>query len=175
MLRPMVPAAEFEKYGFKQCKGKRYENCYYLCVARGCVMLFVSDVCFAVIRMSCGGIRVVMAMKSIAHVAEKRCFSVMPAYMQRITKVINVTGAKEKNVGGREMIKSNGKTLVIRANGDLKKDMADNLIAFGIIITAMQDAFPKDFKQDVKTLFDSVLNAENPIKKAEELSQCFDE
>ena len=38
MLRPMVPAAEFEKYGFKQCKGKRYENCYYLCVARGCVM-----------------------------------------------------------------------------------------------------------------------------------------
>ena len=46
MLRPMVPAAEFEKYGFKQCKGKRYENCYYLCVARGCVMLFVRDVCF---------------------------------------------------------------------------------------------------------------------------------
>ena len=48
MLRPMVPAAEFEKYGFKQCKGKWYENCYYLCVARGCVMLFVSDVCFDV-------------------------------------------------------------------------------------------------------------------------------
>lgn len=50
MLRPMVPAAEFEKYGFKQCKGKQYEECYYLCVARGCVMLFVSDVCFDIFK-----------------------------------------------------------------------------------------------------------------------------
>lgn len=61
-----------------------------------------------------------MAMKSIAHVAEKRCFSVMPAYMQRITKVINVTGAKEKNVGGREMIKTmeihNGIRIYLQSN-----------------------------------------------------------
>lgn len=45
MLRPMVPAAEFEKYGFKRCKGI-YKDCFYLCVACSKKMLFVSDVCF---------------------------------------------------------------------------------------------------------------------------------
>ena len=47
MLVPKVKASEFEKFGFKRCKGipKEYE-CYYLCVARGCKMLFVSNVCF---------------------------------------------------------------------------------------------------------------------------------
>ena len=47
MLRPTVKAAEFEKYGFKRCKGI-YKDCFYLCVARGSKMLFVSDVCFDV-------------------------------------------------------------------------------------------------------------------------------
>ena len=47
MLKPKVKAKEFEKYGFKRCKGIPTESeCYYLCVARGCKMLFVSDVCF---------------------------------------------------------------------------------------------------------------------------------
>lgn len=50
MLKPTVAAAEFEKYGFKRCKGKQYEECYYLCVAHGCVMLFVSDVCFDIFK-----------------------------------------------------------------------------------------------------------------------------
>lgn len=26
MLKPTVAAAEFEKYGFKRCKGKQYED-----------------------------------------------------------------------------------------------------------------------------------------------------
>lgn len=34
----------------KRCKGKQYEECYYLCVAHGCVMLFVSDVCFDIFK-----------------------------------------------------------------------------------------------------------------------------
>ena len=36
MLVPKVKANEFEKFGFKRCKGipKEYE-CYYLCIARG--------------------------------------------------------------------------------------------------------------------------------------------
>lgn len=47
MLVPNVPVKEFERYGFKPCKGIPKElNCYYLCVARGCSMLFVSDKIF---------------------------------------------------------------------------------------------------------------------------------
>ena len=49
MLVPKVKASEFKKFGFKRCRGIPKESeCYYLCVARGCKMLFVSDVCFAV-------------------------------------------------------------------------------------------------------------------------------
>lgn len=47
MLKPTVPAAEFEKCGFKRCK-KPYNKCFYLCVARGKKMLFVSDSYFSV-------------------------------------------------------------------------------------------------------------------------------
>lgn len=49
MLIPTVPAKEFEKFGFKKCKGMpRDTECYYLCVARGSKMLFVSNVYFGV-------------------------------------------------------------------------------------------------------------------------------
>lgn len=42
MLTPKVKAKEFAKYGFKRCKGiPRDSECYYLCVARGCKMIFV--------------------------------------------------------------------------------------------------------------------------------------
>ena len=47
MLKPTCKVKEFEKYGFKRCKGD-YRECYYLCVAKGCKMLFVSDTLFAV-------------------------------------------------------------------------------------------------------------------------------
>lgn len=47
MLIPTVPAKEFEKFGFKKCKGMpRDTECYY--VARGSKMLFVSNVYFVV-------------------------------------------------------------------------------------------------------------------------------
>lgn len=47
MLVPKVKAREFERFGFKRCKGSlKKSECYYLCVARGCKMLFVSDVYF---------------------------------------------------------------------------------------------------------------------------------
>ena len=45
MLRPKVDVKEFEKYGFKPCKNP-YKGCYYLCVSKGCKMLFVSQVHF---------------------------------------------------------------------------------------------------------------------------------
>ena len=49
MLRPTTEARAFEKYGFKKCRGDAGKHgCYYLCVARGSRMLFVSDVCFDV-------------------------------------------------------------------------------------------------------------------------------
>lgn len=49
MLKPKVKASEFMKYGFKPCKGiPRQFGCYYLCVSKGCKMLFVSDVYFDV-------------------------------------------------------------------------------------------------------------------------------
>lgn len=47
MLIPTCEAKEFEKFGFKRCKGIPKEcECYYLCVSKGCKMLFVSNVCF---------------------------------------------------------------------------------------------------------------------------------
>lgn len=49
MLIPAVKAKEFEKFGFKKCKGEYgKQGCYYLCVSRGVKMLFVSDVYFGV-------------------------------------------------------------------------------------------------------------------------------
>lgn len=49
MLIPKVKAKEFEKFGFKKCKGEYgKQGCYYLCVSRGVKMLFVSDVHFDV-------------------------------------------------------------------------------------------------------------------------------
>lgn len=49
MLIPTVKAKEFEKFGFKKCKGVYgKQGCYYLCVSRGVKMLFVSDVYFGI-------------------------------------------------------------------------------------------------------------------------------
>lgn len=49
MLMPTVPAKEFERFGFKKCVGEYGKSeCYYLCVARGTKMLFVSNSCFDV-------------------------------------------------------------------------------------------------------------------------------
>lgn len=43
MLRPKVDVKEFEKFGFKRCKGEYGDiGCYYLCVSRGIKMIFVS-------------------------------------------------------------------------------------------------------------------------------------
>lgn len=43
MLRPKVDVKEFEKHGFKKCKGEYGKiGCYYLCVSRGVKMIFVS-------------------------------------------------------------------------------------------------------------------------------------
>lgn len=49
MLKPKVKASEFEKYGFKRCRGlPKQAECYYLCVARGKKFIFVSDEYFCV-------------------------------------------------------------------------------------------------------------------------------
>lgn len=49
MLIPKVKAKEFEKFGFKKCKGEYGKHgCYYLFVSKGCKMLFVSPVIFSV-------------------------------------------------------------------------------------------------------------------------------
>lgn len=49
MLKPKCDMSEFEKYGFKHCKGipKEYD-CLYLCISRGCKMIFVSPVMYAI-------------------------------------------------------------------------------------------------------------------------------
>ena len=49
MLIPKVDIKEFEKYGFKKCKGVYGKhNCYYLCVAKGRKMLLVTSDVFAI-------------------------------------------------------------------------------------------------------------------------------
>lgn len=46
MLVPTCDVTEFEKFGFKKCRGipgHKFKNeCYYLCVAKGVTMIFVS-------------------------------------------------------------------------------------------------------------------------------------
>ena len=43
MLKPSVPLSEFEKVGFKPCRGiPKKHGCLYLCVSRGVKMIFVS-------------------------------------------------------------------------------------------------------------------------------------
>ena len=43
MLKPTKPIETYEEYGFKKCKGEyRKNNCYYLCVSKGCEMIFLS-------------------------------------------------------------------------------------------------------------------------------------
>lgn len=49
MLIPIVDMNEFEKIGFKKCK-KPYDECYYLCVARGIQMIFLSPVMVSIIK-----------------------------------------------------------------------------------------------------------------------------
>lgn len=59
MLKPAVEVKEFEKYGFKPCKGSYGRHgCYYLCVARGVKMLFVSPTMFDILDWKDGDPRV---------------------------------------------------------------------------------------------------------------------
>ena len=47
MLKPQVPMSEFVKFGFKKCKGSYGRaGCYYLCIANGSKMMFVSNAVF---------------------------------------------------------------------------------------------------------------------------------
>ena len=50
MLKPTKPIETYKEYGFKKCKG-RYgkNNCYYLCVSKGCEMIFLSPVMITII------------------------------------------------------------------------------------------------------------------------------
>lgn len=59
MLVPNVEAKEFEKFGFKKCKGDAGKcGCYYLCVSRGTKMLFVSNAIFDVNDWKCNDPRI---------------------------------------------------------------------------------------------------------------------
>lgn len=49
MLRPKVNPKEFEKFGFKKCRGDYGKlGTYYLCISRGVSMIFVSDFIYAI-------------------------------------------------------------------------------------------------------------------------------
>ena len=43
MLKPKVDVEEFEKFGFRKCKGCKELDLYYLCVARDSKVIFVSQ------------------------------------------------------------------------------------------------------------------------------------
>ena len=49
MLVPIVDMEEFEKIGFKKCR-KPYNGCYYLCVAKGIEMIFLSPAMIDIIK-----------------------------------------------------------------------------------------------------------------------------
>lgn len=49
MIKPNIPVEDFvRKYGFRYCK-KPYNSCAYLCMARGCEMIFVSPQMVAIV------------------------------------------------------------------------------------------------------------------------------
>lgn len=50
MIKPTKPIETYKDYGFKKCKGEYGKNgCYYLCVARGCKMIFLSKECVSIL------------------------------------------------------------------------------------------------------------------------------
>ena len=49
MLIPTVDMKEFEKVGFRKCK-KPCDKCYYLCVAKGIQMIFLSSAMLDIIK-----------------------------------------------------------------------------------------------------------------------------
>jgi hypothetical protein len=50
MLVPLKPLINNpEQYGFKRCK-KPYNDCWYLCFARGCKMIFLSKYMIDIVR-----------------------------------------------------------------------------------------------------------------------------
>lgn len=50
MIKPTKPIEEYEKYGFRKCKGSYGKNgCYYLCVSRGCEIIFISPLLINII------------------------------------------------------------------------------------------------------------------------------
>lgn len=50
MLKPTKPIETYKEYGFKKCKGEYGKNnCYYLCVSKGCEMIFLSPVMIGII------------------------------------------------------------------------------------------------------------------------------
>lgn len=50
MIKPTKPVETYKDYGFKKCKGEYGKNgCYYLCVARGCKMIFLSKECVSIL------------------------------------------------------------------------------------------------------------------------------
>lgn len=50
MIKPTKPIETYEDYGFKKCKGEYGKHgCYYLCVARGCKMIFLSKECVSIL------------------------------------------------------------------------------------------------------------------------------
>lgn len=61
MLKPKagVKMSEFEKYGFKHCKGIPKEfDCLYLCVSRGVSMIFVSPELYCINAWKDGDTRI---------------------------------------------------------------------------------------------------------------------
>lgn len=50
MIKPTKPIETYKDYGFKKCKGEYGKNgCYYLCVVRGCKMIFLSKECVSIL------------------------------------------------------------------------------------------------------------------------------
>ena len=50
MIKPTKPIEEYKKYGFRKCKGSAGKlNCYYLCVSRGCKIIFITPLMINII------------------------------------------------------------------------------------------------------------------------------
>ncbi len=59
MIKPSKPIEEYKKYGFKKYKGEYGKlNLYYLCVSRGCEIIFISPLLINIISWTDNDIRI---------------------------------------------------------------------------------------------------------------------
>lgn len=71
------------------------------------------------------------------------------------------------------MIKIDGGTLIIKMDGKPEEDITDNFIGFAEIAKTIIESFPEHMREEAKLLLVFILDAEEPITKAESIAEFY--